>query len=58
MSKPGRSFSSKERNRQDRKEKPLMIITAEGKMKQRRSISIISEQRIAHISSRSIKQGT
>ena len=31
MSKPGRSFSSKKRNRQDRKEKPLMIITAEGK---------------------------
>ena len=31
MSKPGRSFSSKKRNRQNRKEKPLMIITAEGK---------------------------
>ena len=31
MSKPGRSFSSKKRNRQNRKEKPLMIITAEGR---------------------------
>ena len=31
MSKPGRSFSSKKRNRQNRKEKPMIIITAEGK---------------------------
>lgn len=31
MSKPGRSFSSKKRNKQNRKEKPMIIITAEGK---------------------------
>ncbi|MBR0372924.1 MAG: RloB domain-containing protein [Mogibacterium sp.] len=31
MSKPGRSFSSKERNKHSRKEKPLIIITAEGR---------------------------
>ena len=31
MSKPGRSFSSKKRNRQNRKEKPMIIITAEGR---------------------------
>ena len=31
MSKPGRSFSSKKRNKQSRKEKPMIIITAEGK---------------------------
>ena len=31
MSKTGRSFSSKKRNRQNRKEKPMIIITAEGR---------------------------
>ena len=31
MSKPGRSFSSKKRNKQSRKEKPMIIITAEGR---------------------------
>ena len=31
MSKPGRAFSSKKRNKQNRKEKPMIIITAEGK---------------------------
>ena len=31
MSKPVRSFSSKKRNKQNRKEKPMIIITAEGK---------------------------
>ena len=31
MSKPGRSFSSKKRNRQNRKEKPMILITAEGR---------------------------
>lgn len=31
MSNPGRSFSSKKRNKQNRKEKPMIIITAEGK---------------------------
>lgn len=31
MSKPGRSFSSKKRNKQNRKEKPMIIITAEGR---------------------------
>lgn len=31
MSKPNRSFSTKKRNRQNRKEKPLVIITAEGR---------------------------
>ena len=31
MSKSGRSFSSKKRNRQNRKEKPMIIITAEGR---------------------------
>lgn len=31
MSKPGRSFSSKERNKKSRKEKPMIIITAEGR---------------------------
>ena len=31
MSKPNRSFSSKKRNRQNRKEKPMIIITAEGR---------------------------
>lgn len=31
MSKPGRSFSSKKRNTQSRKEKPMIIITAEGR---------------------------
>jgi len=31
MSKSGRSFSSKKRNKQSRKEKPMIIITAEGR---------------------------
>ena len=31
MSKPGRSFSSKKPNKQSRKEKPMIIITAEGR---------------------------
>ena len=31
MSKPGRSFSSKKRNKHNRKEKPMIIITAEGR---------------------------
>lgn len=31
MSKSGRSFSSKKRNKQNRKERPMIIITAEGK---------------------------
>ncbi len=31
MSKPGRSFSSKKRNKPSRKEKPMIIITAEGR---------------------------
>ena len=31
MSRPGRSFSSKKRNKQSRKEKPMIIITAEGR---------------------------
>lgn len=31
MSKPGRFFTSKKRNRQNRKEKPMIIITAEGR---------------------------
>ena len=31
MSKAGRSFSSKKRNKQNRKEKPMIIITAEGR---------------------------
>ena len=31
MSKPGRPFSSKKRNKQSRKEKPMIIITAEGR---------------------------
>lgn len=31
MSKAGRSFSSKQRNKQNRKEKPMIIITAEGR---------------------------
>jgi len=31
MSKSGRSFSSKERNKKSRKEKPMIIITAEGR---------------------------
>ena len=31
MSKSGRSFSSKKRNRQNRKEKPMILITAEGR---------------------------
>lgn len=31
MSKPGRVFSSKKRNKKSRKEKPMIIITAEGR---------------------------
>ena len=31
MSRPGRPFSSKKRNKQSRKEKPMIIITAEGR---------------------------